>query len=206
MKSSRSKPSDCRQAGRLTDALSSLRPSAFILALHGADDRVEDFHVAGAAAEIAGESLADVGLGRARRTFEEADGGEHHAGRADAALRAAALDQRLLHGVEALAVGDTFDRRDPRALDLRDGDEATIDQLAVEDDGARAAFALAAALLRARELQPLAQRVEQARQRVGFERHGLPVHAVANFLHVLVIKPLTPSLTVGLPPPAQAPP
>src|ERR1041385_2503845 len=128
--------------------------------------RVEDFHVAGAAAEIAGESFADVGLGRGGVAFEEADGGEHHARRADAALRAAALDHRLLHGVEALAVGDAFDRGDPRALDLRDGDEATVDQLAVHDDGARAALALAAALLRPRKFQPLAQRVEQTRQRI----------------------------------------
>src|ERR1044072_9424296 len=58
--------------------------------------RVEDFHVAGAAAEITGESFADVGLGRVGHAFEEADGGEHHARRADAALRGAALAPRLL--------------------------------------------------------------------------------------------------------------
>src|SRR5947209_1174277 len=158
---------------------SSLTPPPSSLFIR-ADDRVEDFHVAGAAAEISRESFAYVGLGRAVVSFEEADGGEHHARRADAALRAAALDHRALHGVEALAVGDAFDRGYPRALGLRDGDEATVDQLAVHDDGARAALALAAALLRAGEFQPLPQRVEQARQRVGFERHRLAVHGAAD--------------------------
>src|SRR5437764_2883113 len=108
------------------------------------------------------------------------DGGEHHARRADAALRAAALYHRALHGVEALAVGDAFDRGYPRALDLRRGHEATVDQLAVHDDGARAALALAAALLRAGEFKLFTQHVEQARQRVGFERHGLAVHGAAH--------------------------
>src|SRR5438270_38087 len=124
-----------------------------------ADDRVEDFHVAGAAAEISGQALAYVRLSGFWRAFEEADGGEHHARRADAALRAAALDHRALHGVEALAVGDSLDRGDLRPLDLREGDEATVDKFAVHDDRARAALALAAALLRAGEFQLLAQHV-----------------------------------------------
>ena len=45
---------------------------------------------------------ASVGMRIALR--EELDRGEHHAGRADAALRAAVLDERLLHGVEPIAV------------------------------------------------------------------------------------------------------
>ena len=40
-----------------------------------------------------------------------------------------------------------LDRRDARAVDLADRDEARIDRRAVEQDGAGAALALAAALL-----------------------------------------------------------
>src|SRR5215204_3876485 len=112
------------------------------------DNRVEYFHVAGAATEIAREAFADVGVGWLWRTFEQADGGQHHARRADAALRAAAFDHRALDVVQALAVGDALDGQNLRALGLRRRDETTVDQLAVVDDGASAALALAAALLR----------------------------------------------------------
>src|SRR4051812_35792227 len=80
-----------------------------LLLLASPDDGLEDFHVAGAAAEIAGEAVADVGLGRLRRSIEQVDGGDDHARRADAALRAAAGDERLLHGVQLLAARDAFD-------------------------------------------------------------------------------------------------
>src|ERR1044072_2770153 len=115
------------------------------------DDRVEDFHVARTATEVSGETCADVGLVGLGRVFEKADGGEHHTRRADAALRAAALNHRALDGMQALTVGDTFDRTDVRALDLCGGDEATVDQPAVDEHRARAALALAAALLRPRQ-------------------------------------------------------
>ena len=52
--------------------------------------------------------------------------------------------------------------RDVGALDLADRDEARIDRRAVEQDGAGAALALAAALLRAGQGEVLAQDVEQA--------------------------------------------
>ena len=83
-------------------------------------------------------------------------------GRADAALRAAARDERALHGVQHVAAREPLDRRDRAAVALARRDEARVDDLAVEHHRARAALAFAAALLRAGEPQVLAQHVEQA--------------------------------------------
>src|SRR2546423_5187550 len=108
------------------------------------------------------------------------DGCENHARRADAALRAARFDHRLLDGVQSLATGDALDRCNLRAFGLREGDETTVDENSTDDDRARAALALAAALLRAREFQLLAQNVEQTRQRVGMKLDGLAVHGATD--------------------------
>src|SRR5262249_38351228 len=109
--------------------------------------RLEDARVAGAAAEVAGERRADVGLGRVRRPLEQAHRREHHARRADAALRAAVLEEGLLDLGEPALVGEPLDGADVRAGRLTDRDQAAADQLAVEEDGAGAALALGAALL-----------------------------------------------------------
>jgi hypothetical protein len=74
--------------------------SSFIVSLlAGSHDRFKDFHVTGASAEIACESGANLGVGRLRRSLQKIDGGDYHAGRADAALRSAATDEGFLHGV-----------------------------------------------------------------------------------------------------------
>src|SRR5437588_487210 len=107
------------------------------------------------------------------------DGCENHAGCADAALRAARFDHRLLYGVQSLAAGDALHGLNLRALDLREGDETTVDENSIDDDRARAALALAAALLRACEFQLLAQHVEQTRQRVCVKLDRFAVHGAA---------------------------
>src|SRR5437773_11728854 len=50
-------------------------------------DRLHDVHVAGAAAEVPGDGLADLHLGRLRVRGEERDGRHHHSGRAEPALQ-----------------------------------------------------------------------------------------------------------------------
>jgi hypothetical protein len=63
-------------------------------------DRADDVLVAGAPADLTGEHLADLGLGRVRVAVEQPARGHHHAGRAEAALQAVALDEPLLDRVE----------------------------------------------------------------------------------------------------------
>ena len=61
-----------------------------------------------------------------------------------------------------LAARQPLDRGHAAGIALADRDQARVDGLAVEHDGARAALALAAALLGAGQPQVLAQHVEQA--------------------------------------------
>ena len=82
-------------------------------------------------------------------------------GRAEAALHRAGLDERLLHRCSSLAVGEPLDRDDLVAVGLRREHEARADERPVEQHRARAALALLARVLRARQPEPLAQREEQ---------------------------------------------
>ena len=87
--------------------------SAFALALHrgfpltrpgagGALHGAQDPDVGAAAAEVAGECLADVGVVRLCVLRQEGGGRHHHARDAVAALGRLLLDERLLDGVECL--------------------------------------------------------------------------------------------------------
>ena len=88
-------------------------------------------------------------LGQGRR-------GQDHPGRADPALRAALGDKSRLERMSAL---QALDRLDLRAARLREGNQAGIDRLAVEQNRAGATLSLAAAFLRARQSAFLAQDV-----------------------------------------------
>ena len=81
--------------------------------------------------------------------------------------------------MQPTVAGQPFDRRDDMAGGVGDARLAGLDRLAVEEDGARAAFALAAAELGAGQAQLLAQREEQAPIRPGRE---LPCDAVDDDL------------------------
>ena len=82
--------------------------------LDGRADRRDDVLVAGAAAEIAGQALADLVVGR-ERVFPQQVGRRHqHAGRAEAALQRVMLAERLLQRVELLRCAEALDRRRSR--------------------------------------------------------------------------------------------
>jgi hypothetical protein len=83
--------------------------------------------------------------------------GEDHAGSADAALGSAFFEKALLDGMEFLVFrkcwAEAFDGGDLRAFGLQDGDEAGVDQVAVDQDGAGSALVFAAALFGSGEVQ-----------------------------------------------------
>ena len=68
-------------------------------ALHGLDD----FRIGTAATEIAGEIVADFTLVGIRMLLEELTGHQHEAGRAEAALEGATVDEGLLNRIERTA-------------------------------------------------------------------------------------------------------
>src|SRR5260221_6933417 len=127
---------------------------------------MDDLHVAGAAAVVTAERILHfVALDRSALPLDQCGRREHHARRAEAALRCVQLMERGLHGREALGLAEAFERRDRRAVDRRNRRETRTPRLAVDENGARAAAALLAAGLRARDLELLAQDVQQWRER-----------------------------------------
>src|SRR2546425_9170801 len=81
-------------------------------------DGIEDLGVTGAAAEVAGQRLLDLGAGRHRVVLEEPLGREEDPRRAVAALGGAQLGEGLLEGMERAALGHAFYRGDRAPLHL----------------------------------------------------------------------------------------
>ena len=82
------------------------------------NDRFEYLHVAGAAAKIAGEPVANVCFTRLRIAFEQIDSREDHPWSTNTTLRAAVVDKSLLHRVQLISIRDAFNRHDLRTVDL----------------------------------------------------------------------------------------
>src|SRR5690349_16904326 len=72
-------------------------------------DRVDDVLVAGATAEIAFEAVPDFLFSRVRIPFEQLSRGHDHAGRAEAALQAVLIPERLLDRMQVAVGGQAFD-------------------------------------------------------------------------------------------------
>ncbi len=90
------------------------------------------------------------------RLAEERDSVEDHTGGAIAALEGALVKKCLLDGVEAAVLLEALDRNDVGAADASDGMRHERGD-AVEQDGAGAALALAAAVVSASELEMVAE-------------------------------------------------
>ena len=110
------------------------------------------------------------------------------------------LDEGLLDGVELLALGQPLDGDDLAALGLPGEHEARAHELAVEVDRARAALALLAGVLRAREVEVVAQGHEQALalpDAVGLAQLAVDgegqAHRCSSHAHVSVRRASTPS-------------
>src|SRR5262249_19706983 len=96
-------------------------------------DGLDDVVVAGAAAQVAFELVANGGIVEVvALAVDHVDRGHDHAWGTIAALQPVMLAERLLHGVQrAVGIGETFDSGDVRAFDLPDEDRARFDRLAV---------------------------------------------------------------------------
>src|SRR5947207_492061 len=127
----------------------------------GGERRGHDVLVAGAAAQVAGDGLADLRLRRVGALAQEASERHQEAGGAEAALQAVVLAKRLLQRVERLAVGQPLDGLDRVAVHLGREQQARSHSGAVDDDGARPAHAVLAAEVGAREVEVVAQEVRQ---------------------------------------------
>ncbi len=141
--------------------------------------RVDDLDVRAAAAQVVRQRRADLGVGRARPGVEQRDRRDDHAVQAVAALRRLRVDERLLDAMQRAAAtlvrGQAFERGHGASVDAVRGDHARARDPAVDEHGARAALAEAAAVLRAVERKVVAQHVQQRRARRRVEPHRAAV-------------------------------
>jgi hypothetical protein len=80
------------------------------------------------------------------------------------------LDERVLQRMQVVASCEALDGRHLRPFDAHREQQARVRPPPVDEDRARAALAVVAALLRAGQRQVLAQCVEQRRARVDVQR------------------------------------
>ena len=85
------------------------------------------------------------------------------------------FEEFLLHRVQFVTLGDALDGLDLVAFRLGSEHQTGADDLAIEDDGAGAAIARAAAFLATRQVELVAEHVEQGLLRLAEELDGLAV-------------------------------
>ena len=123
-------------------------------------DGRHDLHIAGAAADVVADGVADLRLRGVEVFVQQALGTDHHAGDAEAALDGSGLAEGV--GVDRpLEVGQALHGHDVLSRQLVGADGAGPDSLSVDQDGAGAAGALAAAILGGGQMQFIAQKAQQ---------------------------------------------
>jgi hypothetical protein len=149
--------------------------------------------VARAAAEVAGERLANLILARVGILRQQVGAGHDHARRAVAALEAVVLPEALLHRVQIGFGADALDRRHLGAVGLCRQHGARLDRVAVEVDGASPAVGGVAADVGAREPQVVTQIVHEQEARLHLSGLRLSVHGQRDpdrGCHTTVLLPL----------------
>jgi hypothetical protein len=122
-------------------------------------DRLDDAVVAGTPAEDAGDLLADLRLGQLLPAPRQRGGGHQKAGRAEAALQAVLVLERLLQRVEPVVLGEGLDGLHLTPVQLRGEHQARLHRLPVDEHGAHAAHPLLTADVGPGETQPVSQEV-----------------------------------------------
>src|SRR5215470_15136471 len=98
----------------------------------GIEDGTDDFVVAGAPAEVAGEPVARLGLRRIRITVQQRLGGDQQARRAEAALQRCMFQEFSLQRMQIVPARHALDRLDRAAFGLDRKHQARADQAAVD--------------------------------------------------------------------------
>ena len=141
---------------KLPVVLRRLRNDAFTAAFGRKAHSVDNLDVAGAAAVIVAQRIADLVVRRVGILIEQRLGAHHHARDAEAALDGSGLAVGV--GVELLfLVRQTLDGDDVLSRQRIGKRRAGADGLAVNDDRAGAAGALRTTVLHARQVQRIAQ-------------------------------------------------
>src|SRR5512143_2670910 len=124
-------------------------------------DRLDDVHVARAAAEVPRDRPPDVPLGRLGVGLDQRIAGHHHPGSTVAALQPVLLEEPVLDRMELAVLLEALDRHDLPAVGLDGEDRARLHRDAVEQDRARPAVRRVAADVRARQAEHVPQEMDQ---------------------------------------------
>src|SRR5215831_5523327 len=143
-------------------------------------DRLDDVHVAGAAAEHRRDRFANFVLAGVGIDLQVIERGDQHSRRAEAALQCVVLMKSLLHRVELVAIGEALNRPQLRAIGLHREHQARPHRLAVEKDRAGAADPVLAADMRAGQPQFLANEIDEQLARLAPPLAHLAVDGQAN--------------------------
>ena len=135
----------------------------------------DDFVVAGAAAEVAGEVEADFFFAGRCVFFEQRFRLHDESRRADAALQSCAFQESILHFIKVVSAGDTFDRFQIGSFRFDGQDEATVDRATIHLHGTCSAVSVRAAFLCAGQAKNVAKRFQQCLLRLAEELMSVPV-------------------------------
>src|SRR3954447_25661795 len=128
----------------------------------GLADREHDVVVARAAADVALDGVPDLVVGRVVVAGQQVRGRHDHPRRAEPALQAVLLPERVLERVElALRAGHALDRRDARPVGLDREHRAALHGVAVDVDRAGPALAGLAADVRAGQAQVVPDHLDE---------------------------------------------
>src|SRR5215467_3502237 len=142
----------------------------------GIKDGADDFVVAGAPAEVAGEPVASLGLRRIRIAIQQRLGSDQQARRAESALERRMFEEFSLQWMQIVPAPHTLDRLNFVAFGLDRQHQARADQTAVDRHAAGATVARAATLLASRQVKLVTQDVEQCELRLTQKLRGLAVN------------------------------
>ena len=152
--------------------------------LTGQQDTVDDLHIAGAAADVVADGEGGLLSGGIGIHVQQPLGGDDHAGDAEAALNGSRLAEG--EGIHLLfPIGKALHREDGLALQLVGLGDAGLGGLAVDEDVAGAAGALAAPVLNGGQVQGIPQKADELL--IFFHGHALPVngegcHVIVSFV------------------------
>src|SRR6266853_3834030 len=134
-------------------------------------NRAHDVAVAGTAADVAGQVVADFALGRVRILREQLADRHDQRRRAEDALQGVVLMERRLNRMQCAAWRETFDRRDPGSVGHHSENRTGFDGLSIDIDGAGAALRRVATDMGSCEAEIVSQQMDQ--QFSGFDRSAL---------------------------------
>src|SRR6266850_5239636 len=134
-----------------------------------------DTLVGSATTDVAIHGTHDLMVRRLRVFSQQREGGENHAGCAEAALHGVVLQKGLLERMQAPVLFETLDGDDGLVADSSNLRMAGTGGHTIDQDGAGAALAFTAAIFTAGEIEIVAQNAEQSSLAVDIDFNGLAI-------------------------------